>query len=100
MIRAILSDLESKLKSKIDPNHSMLTWIARHAAFLLTRFRIGDDGKSAYQRAVGREWRRPNGGVWRADLVQTRGCRGQEEKLTFGATSGHGTLCGNSEQEC
>ena len=59
MIRAILSDLESKLKSKIDPNHSMLTWIARHAAFLLTRFRIGDDGKSAYQRAVGREWRRP-----------------------------------------
>ncbi|CAE7544146.1 unnamed protein product [Symbiodinium microadriaticum] len=56
---AILSDLESKLKIKVDPNHSMLTWIARHAAFLLTRFRIGDDGKSAYQRAAGREWRRP-----------------------------------------
>ena len=33
-------------------------------------------------------------------IVQTRGCRGQEEELTFGATSGHGTLCGNSEQEC
>ena len=59
MIRATLSDLESKLQLKIDPNHSILTWIARHAAFLLTRFRIGDDGKSAYQRAVGREWRRP-----------------------------------------
>ena len=59
MIRATLSDLESKLQLKIDPNHSILPWIARHAAFLLTRFRIGDDGKSAYQRAVGREWRRP-----------------------------------------
>ncbi|CAE7240586.1 unnamed protein product [Symbiodinium natans] len=59
MIRATLSDLESKLQLKIDPNHSILPWIARHAAFLLTRFRTGDDGKSAYQRAVGREWRRP-----------------------------------------
>ena len=59
MIRAILSDLESKLSIKIDASHSILTWIARHAAFLLTRFRIGDDGKSAYQRAVGRAWRRP-----------------------------------------
>ena len=48
MIRAILSELETKLGKQIDPRHSVLAWIARRAALLLTRFRVGEDGESAY----------------------------------------------------
>ena len=58
-VRAMLSDLELKLGEQIDPNHPILAWIARHAAFLMTRFRMGPDGKSAYERSMGRPWRRP-----------------------------------------
>ena len=59
MVRAILSELETKLKIEVGVDHPILAWIARHAAFLLTRFRIGEDGKSAYERTLGRPWRRP-----------------------------------------
>lgn len=34
-IHAILSAMKTKLNKKVDPNHSMLAWIARHAAFRL-----------------------------------------------------------------
>ena len=59
MVRAILSELETKLKIEVGVDHPILAWNARHAAFLLTRFRIGEDGKSAYERTLGRPWRRP-----------------------------------------
>ena len=59
MVRAILSELETKLKIEVGVDHPILAWIARHAAFLMTRFRIGEDGKSAYERTLGRPWRRP-----------------------------------------
>ena len=54
MVRAILSELETKLKIEVGVDHPILAWIARHAAFLMT-----EDGKSAYERTLGRPWRRP-----------------------------------------
>ncbi|CAE7372762.1 GIP, partial [Symbiodinium sp. CCMP2592] len=59
MVRAIVSELETNLKIEVGVDHPILAWIARHAAFLLTRFRIGEDGKSASERTLGRPWRRP-----------------------------------------
>ena len=58
-VRAILSDLQDRLGFEIDPTHPSLVWLARHAAFLLTRFRVGTDGKTAYERTYGRSWRTP-----------------------------------------
>ena len=58
-VRAILSDLQDRLGFEIDPTHPCLVWLARHAAFLLTRFRVGTDGKTAYERTYGRSWRTP-----------------------------------------
>ena len=57
--RALLSDLEFKLEKKVDPGHPLLVWLPRHAAFLLTRYRVGTDGKTAFERTYGRKWRIP-----------------------------------------
>ena len=34
--------------------HSIWPWIAEHAAFLLTRFEVGHDGKTPYERLKGK----------------------------------------------
>ena len=39
---------------KIDATHSMWPWIAEHAGFLLTRYEVGRDVKTAYERLKGK----------------------------------------------
>ena len=57
--RALLSDLQQRLGFDVEPNHPLMVWLPRHAAFLLTRFRVGPDGKTAFERTFGRRWRIP-----------------------------------------
>ena len=56
--RALFSELEERL-GKIEPSHPLLLWLSRHATFCLSRFKIGDDGKTPYTRLTGRKWKRP-----------------------------------------
>ena len=58
-VRAMKSWLEEKLGVVIDDRHAILTWLARHANFLITRYRIGQDGKTGYERLKGKRWKRP-----------------------------------------
>ena len=58
-VRVIKSSLEEKLKEKLEENDSMLAWMPRHAADLLSRYRRGADGRTAEMRRSGKEWRRP-----------------------------------------
>ena len=34
----------------------MVDWIIEHAAYVLTRFSVGHDGMTAYERLTGRKW--------------------------------------------
>ena len=43
-VRAIKSSMEDRYGQRIDERHPVLTWIARHAAETVNRFRIYDDG--------------------------------------------------------
>ena len=54
MIRTIRSDIEGRLGVKIDATHSIWPWIAEHEGFLLTRFEVGRDWKTAYERLEGK----------------------------------------------
>ena len=54
MIRTIRSDIEGRWRVKIDATHSIWPWIAEHAGFFLTRFEVGRDGKTAYERLKGK----------------------------------------------
>ena len=47
----VRSAIEEKLGGvKKDVTHSVWPWIAEQAGFLLTRFEVGLDGKTAYER--------------------------------------------------
>eukprot|EP00973_Karenia_brevis_P046965 6516069-Karenia_brevis.AAC.1 len=58
-VRAMLSTLEEKLRMKVSDKHPIMSWISRHAAYLMSRLKIGTDGKTAYTRRTGRIWNRP-----------------------------------------
>ncbi|CAK8997551.1 unnamed protein product [Durusdinium trenchii] len=58
-VRAILSDLQERLGFEVEPSHPCMMWLPRHAAYLRTRFRIGPDGKTPYERTFGKKWGTP-----------------------------------------
>ena len=75
-IRAILSEIETKLNKKVDPNHNMLAWIARHAAFLII---YAIQNRRWWQERVpkgtGSRMEKANSSVWRANSFQACRCR-------------------------
>ena len=57
--RALKFEVEESTGKKLGDKDHMLSWIPRHAAFLLSKYRVGEDGKTCEQRRTGRAWRRP-----------------------------------------
>ena len=39
-------------------SHPMLTWLVQHAADCLSKYQIGEDGKTAYERLKGKKFSR------------------------------------------
>ena len=56
-LRTLRSCLESRIGFRVPVNHSLTTWLVRHAAALVTWCAKGHDGQTAYQRVRGREFR-------------------------------------------
>ena len=86
--RALKLGLESRLGVEIADDDKVLEWIYVHAAFLLTRFEVGHDGMTAWERLTGTKWHRPVleiGEVVLAKLATRRAGRimaKQKRKLT------------------
>ena len=57
--RCMKSSLEEQLGKEVGEKHPILSWLARHANFLMSRYRIGPDGRTGHERARGKKWRRP-----------------------------------------
>ena len=47
-MRVIRSSLDERLGIKIGSKHAVWAWIAEYSSFLLNRFEVGKDGKTAY----------------------------------------------------
>ena len=45
--RAMKSSLQEKMGHEIPEKHAILTWMARHGNFLISRYRVGQDGRTA-----------------------------------------------------
>ena len=58
VIRALKSSLEHRLGRTLPASHPILTWMPRHAAECLSRYKIGEDGRTAEQRRTGKKWRK------------------------------------------
>ena len=65
VIRTIREAIEEKWDVKVDVAHSVSPWIAEQAGFLTTRFEVGRDGKTAYERL--KENQQKIQGMWFAD---------------------------------
>ena len=57
--RCMKSSLEEQLGKEVGEKHPILSWLARHANFLMSRYRMGPDGRTAHERARGKKWKRP-----------------------------------------
>ncbi len=57
--RIMKSGLEEILGMKLKRDHLISTWLVMHAANTSNRFRVGLDGRMAYQRVTGKGFERP-----------------------------------------
>ena len=57
--RVIKEHLEDKAKIKIGTQEAIVQWIVRWAAMLVSRYLVGRDGRTAYERRRGRACRAP-----------------------------------------
>ena len=55
LVRTMRSALEEKIQDKIRLDSTIVPWLVRHAGYVITRCRIGEDGKTAMQRLKGRK---------------------------------------------
>jgi hypothetical protein len=58
MIRRVKSDLEHKLNFEIDRRHPTLAWLPTYVADVISRHRLGPDGRTAEKRRTGKNWKR------------------------------------------
>ena len=58
-IRILRSQLEQRLGSRIDEKDPLMSWIPRHAANCVSRYRLVDDGRTPDQLRCGKTWKRP-----------------------------------------
>ena len=59
MIRTIRSSIEDKTGKTIKLSDNIVPWIVRHAGYIITRCKVGSDGKTAMQRMKGRKTNAP-----------------------------------------
>jgi len=55
-VRTLKLALEQHLNGKISVPHVIMTWMVEHAADLLNKFAVGEDGRTAYERIKGKKY--------------------------------------------
>ena len=53
-VRTLKSAYEDRLQWKIPANHPLLHWSIHHAAYLITKYHVGTEGMTRYQRLHGK----------------------------------------------
>ena len=53
-VKLMKLQIEEEAKCELNENDEIMQWIIRWAAMLVSRFVIGDDGKTGYERRRGR----------------------------------------------
>ena len=57
--RILVSQLEQRLGNRTDEKDPLMSWIPRHAANCVSRYKLMDDGRTPEQRRCGKTWKRP-----------------------------------------
>ena len=95
MVKVYKDQIEKRAGIKLEAKDVILLWIIRWAAMAYSRYKIGDDGKSAYERQKGRKCRLevvPIGeSVWYKRLRET-----DEERKSLESAWGEGVWIGHA----
>ncbi len=54
MLRVHLAALEKKISAKFPSGHPVLTWLVEHVTDIISKYMVGVDGKTGYERLFGR----------------------------------------------
>jgi hypothetical protein len=54
LLRVHLAALERRIGARFPSNHPVLTWLVEHVADVVSKYMVGVDGKTAYERLFGR----------------------------------------------
>ena len=57
MLRVHTLALKRKIGGKLPTHHAVLTWLVEHVADVITKYLQGKDGKSGYERLMGKPCR-------------------------------------------
>ena len=55
MVRTLRDAMESRYGNILESTSPAIAWLVMHVAGILTRFRVGSDGRTAYQNIKGRK---------------------------------------------
>ena len=90
--RILRSQLEQRLGNRIDEKDP-LTWIPRHAANCVSRYKLMDDGRTPDQRRCGKTWKRPvvefGESVHFRPVGENNAMRGGDQRMLRGVYVGH-----------
>ena len=98
--RILRSHLEQRLGSRIDEKDPLMSWIPRHAANYVSKYRIMDDGRTPDQRRCGKTWKRPvvelGESVHFRPVGENNGLRGGNERMLRGVHMGQHERSGSA----
>ncbi|CAK0906520.1 unnamed protein product [Prorocentrum cordatum] len=98
IVRVQKKTLEERIGTRLPLHHPIWTGLPRHAAACLSRYRIGEDGRSAEQRRTGRRWAKSAlefGERIHVRLAQEEPRSGMTPKMIEGWYVGHQTRTGS-----
>ena len=94
-MRILRSQLEQRLGNWIDEKDPLMSWIPRHAAICVSRYKLTDDGRTPDQRRCGKTWKRPvvefGESVHFRPVGENNAMRGGDQRMLRG-------VCGTSRE--
>ena len=91
--RILRSQLEQRLGSRTGKKDPLMSWIPRHAANCVSRYRIMDDGRTPDQHRRGKTWKRPvvdfGESVHFRPVGENNAMRGGDQRMRRGVYVGH-----------
>ena len=55
-VRVLRKALESRIGYRLAGSHPVMAWLIEHAADVLSMFQVGEDGKTGYERLMGKKY--------------------------------------------
>ena len=57
-LRTLRLGLQSRYKIRLRADHPIMPWVIKHSAFLINVCRVGEDGRTAWERKKGKRFNR------------------------------------------